>query len=187
MEELFKVLSAFGNVTDYIKDVFEKNTYFKEYTKHSMVLDEGDNPNKVFFILKGGLRTYYVIDEVEHTFSLRFENDFVSSTYCYFNNVPNFKCIEAIEDCELLVFDLNKIEPFVASNLELCNIFRKMAFYSSSFMEEKILFLRIKDPRDRYFELMDKHPRVFLRAKLQYIASLLGITHETLSRIRAGK
>ncbi|HVN58947.1 MAG TPA: Crp/Fnr family transcriptional regulator [Bacteroidales bacterium] len=151
------------------------------------LLKEGEISTHVHYIKKGCLREWFNKDGKEITFQFFFEGQFVASIDSFLNNQPSLYTIESIEPS--LIYTINKkcFEQIYQSNPQFKEEFQKLIF--NRFRNYANLFLsRIKDsPRERYEDLILNHPEIIKRIPQHYIASYLGITPISLSRIRNKK
>ena len=112
---------------------------------------------------------------------------FFFSITSYFENAPSKLVIEAVEDCEIIMLSKEGTEKLRRSNIEIANLM--IAFFSVSLIlsQQRMESLQFETALQRYHKLLDEQPEILNKVPLQYIASFLGITQETLSRIRAKK
>jgi CRP-like cAMP-binding protein len=170
-----------------VRRLFEKyGELFKEIEvdAKTVLLREGEIAKKIFFVKKGCLRIYTNYDGKEITFQFFFENEAVASIESLRQNKPSSLSIEAIERSTLLVMSkknfvsvINEVPQAKDFMLEIA--FRRFAHYSNLFLS----FLK-NNPAERYKELLKNEPRIIQRVPQHYIASYLGITPVSLSRIR---
>ncbi len=153
----------------------------------TLLLKEGSIANKIYFIKKGCLRLWFNNDGKEVTFQFFFEDQSIASIESFRNHTPSQFNIETIEPSTLVyisrehVFKILDSSPDVRKQLEEYT-FERLLFYQHLFLS------RIKDsPQKRYRELLNTHPEILLRIPQHYIASYLGITSVSLSRIRNRK
>jgi CRP-like cAMP-binding protein len=148
------------------------------------LLQEGEISKNAYFIEKGCLRVWFNNNGKDVTFQFFFEGESVSSIESFRTNQPSLFSLESIEAC--VVHKISKKDfqfildnsPGIKKEVEEYT-FRRLLFYQQLFLS------RIKDnPRKRYEELMKKRPEVLERVPQHYIASYLGITPVSLSRIR---
>ncbi len=161
--------------------------FFKSKTikKKKDLLRNGDVCKELAFVVSGALRSYSVDDKgIEHVLQIALDNYWISDLQSFLTNNPSDLTIEAIEDAEVLLitsFDLDRIylevplmERFFRKLFENAYINTLMRLNSSQSESADI----------RYKKLLSNHPNLLKRIPLIYIASYLGITPESLSRIR---
>lgn len=155
-----------------------------EVPARTMLLEEGQVSRAMFFIEKGCLRTWINNDGKEITTQFFFEGDTVSSIESFRTNQPSLYSIETIEPCQLQTIsqedfqDALETVPGLKEKLE-DRLFRRL------FQAQQILYSFLKNnPQKRYEELVARYPHLVQRVPQHYIASYLGITSVSLSRIR---
>jgi CRP-like cAMP-binding protein len=159
----------------------------KEIPARTIVLPEGDIATHMHFIKKGCLRMWFNKEGKDITMQFFFEGQAVSSIDSLMSNQPSLFTIETIEPCTIISLkkiDLDQIMnvyPEIKDGFQDV-LFQRLKNYAGLF------FSRIKDtPRERYEDLMKNHPEIIKRVPQHYIASYLGITPISLSRIRNRK
>lgn len=185
MQNLINTFNKIGNLsTENEKELF--NAIRKIEVPPKTILQKQDAvANNVYFIEKGIARTFYYKDGKDITYWIALENDFVGSMSSFFNREPSNKLVETIEPCVLWKFEYQKLENLFSKNEELGRIGRLFAYYGISLMEKRFDNLHFNTAKERYHILITQHPEIVQRIPLGMIASYLGITQETLSRIRA--
>ncbi|WP_348769216.1 Crp/Fnr family transcriptional regulator [Tenacibaculum sp. 190524A05c] len=153
--------------------------------KGELLLEAGQRCDYFYYILKGFLRLYYFNlegNQVTHWFSS--ENSIVTSPFSFFRKEENILFIEALDDTEILLitseqFSIinNKVKT---ADKELRKLFAEFAMTFS----RRIMDIHTKTAEERYLKLLAEHPYLFQKAKLSHIASFLGVTQQSLSRIR---
>ncbi len=168
------------NEWDTFKHLFKR----REVPAKTILLQEGEISRTMFFIEKGCLRTLVNNDGKEITTQFFFEGDKVSSIESFRTNQPSLYSIESIESCILQTISQqdfqNALENFPEIKEEMQeHLFKRLL------QAQKIFYSYLKNnPRQRYEELIDEHPHIIQRIPQHYIASYLGITSVSLSRIR---
>lgn len=162
------------------------NHLFKrqEVPAKTILLQEGRISKTMFFIEKGCLRTWINNDGKEITTQFFFEGDSVSSIESFRTSQPSLYSIESLEPCILQTIsqqdfqDALKNLPEIKEELE-AHLFRRLVQ-----MQELFYSYLKNNPQQRYEELIERHPHIVQRIPQHYIASYLGITSVSLSRIR---
>lgn len=159
----------------------------KTIRKKEILLKTGQTSKHIYFIKKGLLRSYITEHDTETTIWFMGDHDFVVSVKSFYKQVPSSETIEALEQCTMYYISYEDLNRLFATyhSFALIGIYLTQHYYISS--EERLLILRKKDPGERYEYLLEKHPQIFNRCAQHYIASFLGMTPETVSRIRAKK
>jgi CRP-like cAMP-binding protein len=166
---------------------FQKSFVEKEIASKTILLREGEISNNIYLIKKGCLREWFNKDGKDITFQFFFEDQPVASIDSFMNQKPSLFSIESIEPTAILSIEKTDFENLLIAYPELKNgfhdfIFQRFRIYGQLFLS------RIKDtPKERYEDLMKNHPEIVKRVPQHYIASFLGITPISLSRIRNRK
>lgn len=154
--------------------------------KKTQLLRNGETCKSIYFILQGGVRTYYIDKEGNDITSwLLFEGELAISVYSFFSQRPSFEALETLERCTLLALSYEKLSLLYHQYPEFNFIGRHLTeqYYIRS--EAKANALRMLSAKERYLDLLQNRPQLLTRVPLGYIASYLGINQSTLSRIRA--
>jgi CRP-like cAMP-binding protein len=166
---------------------WEKFSHLFKWQKipaRTILLREGQVSKTGYYIEKGCMRSWFNNNGKDITFQFFFEGEAVSSVESFRTNQPSLFTIESIEPS--IVHSISKKDfqfitdhsPVIKNEIEE-QIFHRLIFYQRLFLS------RIKDnPQKRYEELVEKRPEILQRVPQHYIASYLGITPVSLSRIR---
>jgi CRP-like cAMP-binding protein len=159
----------------------------RQVAARTILLNEGEISTHAHYIKKGCLREWFNKDGKEITFQFFFEGQAVASIDSFLNNQPSLYTIESIEPSIVYSISKDKIDEIYQLIPELKGKFQELMY--QRFRNYANLFLsRIKDsPRERYEDLILNHPEIIKRIPQHYIASYLGITPVSLSRIRNKK
>ncbi|WP_181163726.1 Crp/Fnr family transcriptional regulator [Pontibacter mangrovi] len=153
--------------------------------KNELFLREGEVCRKIAFIEQGSVRVYYEVDGKEICKDFLFENAVAGSFASFFSQMPSALNVAAMEETQLLELsyeDVMHLYEHYPSWQKLGRIIAQDQFVRAERREASLL----KDPPEvRFRNLIEEHPKLFKRVPLQYIASYLGITPETLSRYRS--
>ena len=148
---------------------------------------EGQYSDELYYVADGGARAYYLHDGKTVTDWFAFENDFISSIVSFFLDVPGQHQIEMLEDTTMLVLKRDDVDMLCDRHHDFERLGRLSVTKTMMQLQQRIVSIQFKSSRERYESLLEKHPKIELRAPLGDIASYLGITQETLSRIRNPK
>ena len=152
--------------------------------KKHILIKENQRHDFAYFVIKGAVRSYYLKDGVEVNTWFALENDMVGSLHNFKDN-PSRETIELIENSTLISINLKQVKTLMFSNIQIANFINAIIEDYALFLEDKIYFLQMMSSTDKYLILLEKEPQLFQRIPLTYIASFLGISRETLSRLRA--
>ena len=173
------------------KKLLDWNIKFKldltssDVKKDQLLLEAGQRCDYFYYVVKGCLRLYYLDldgNQVTHWFSA--EDSLVTSPFSFFYKEENILFIEALEDTDILLITSGQFKKIIqevgSANFEISKLYAKFAMTFS----RRIMDMNTKTAEERYVKLMQEHPYLFQKAKLIHIASFLGITPQSLSRIR---
>lgn len=156
-----------------------------EMPKNTLLIDAGQVERSIYFIEKGIARAYCEGRDNQITFWFGMEGDFVFSYNSYINGKPGYESIELLENCRLYEIKNQVLQALFKENTDLANWGRKLAELELIKLEERYIARLFKSATECYRELISVSPRLVQRIQLGYIASYLGVTQVTLSRIRA--
>lgn len=169
------------------RDKFGNIFIEKEIPSKTILLLEGEIATQMHFIKKGCLRLWFNKDGKDITFQFFFEGQPVASIDSLINNQPSMFTLESIEPSIIISISkenfkqLQQLYPEMKEGFQEI-LFKRLRNYSRLFLS------RIKDtPRERYEDLINNHPEIIKRIPQHYIASYLGITPISLSRIKNKK
>ena len=154
-----------------------------EYPARYKIINEGVIPNKIYLVEKGALRSYYLKDGHEITTWFTFENEFITSFYSVLTNSPSREIVELLEDSVLYGLSFLELDKLTQKYPEINQLYRKV-LELNFIKQEKKLGEHFGSASERYEDLISKYPEILKRVPLGYVASYLGITQSTLSRIR---
>lgn len=157
----------------------------KALKKHCLFVTEGKKAGEIGFLLEGNMRHYYTKDGEERTTYFYFENQFVAAYISCLTQRPSQLSIEALTDCRLLVFPYKTLADLFEANKNWERFGRLLAEYLAIGLEERMVGLLMLSPEERYQNLLNSNrQKIIERIPQRYIASYLGITPVSLSRIR---
>ncbi len=156
-----------------------------EYSKGYRLLNADKVERNIYFIKKGIVRAYTDSAEGEITFWFGKEGDTVVSMRSYVASQKGYETIELLEDCVLYELNMSALNNLFVKDIHIANWGRKFAEQELLKTEERLIARQFKTALERYCELIKNTPELLLRIQLSHIASYLGITQVSLSRIRA--
>jgi CRP-like cAMP-binding protein len=155
------------------------------YPKNHVLFREGRVEYKMYFIEQGIARAYCNREDKEITFWFGAEGDVVFSYNGYVADKPGYETVELLEDAVLYSISYKDIRRLFDTHIELANWGRKLAEYELIKTESCFIGLQFTPATERYRNLLESNPELIQRVQLGHIASYLGVTQVTLSRIRA--
>ena len=153
--------------------------------KRKDLLVSGQVCNYLYFITKGCLRSSYIDSKgAEHVYQIRMDNNWIGDIDSYFTRQSSKYTIEALEDSNLLRISVDRLEQLFVEIPNLERYFRILFQKAYINALNRLSATMWETAIDRYNEMLKEHPEIFQRVPLVHIASYLGITPESLSRIR---
>lgn len=152
--------------------------------KGHLLLQTNRVEHRLFFIKKGIVRAFSHCPEKDLTFWFGEEGDAVISMRSYVEHKRSYENIELLEDCELFELDTLKLDRLYQENIHLANWGRRLAETELLKTETRWLDFDYLSAKDRYDKLIAEKPSLLHRVPLKYVASYLGMTQVSLSRIR---
>lgn len=158
-----------------------------DFPKNHIVIHANKIQENIYFIKEGIARTFFRTSDSEVTFSFGKEGDTIASLKSYIYNQKGYESIELLEDSKLYKLDTNNLKVLFNEIIEIANWGRKFAEQELIKAEERLMSRQVGTATERYNELLKNYPNLIQRVQLGYIASYLGITQVSLSRIRNKK
>ena len=178
-----KIVSYLAGLSDETYDVFMEFAIIKEYPKGKILIEHGKKNEFVFFLISGSAKSYNYKDSKQICLWFAFESDCIAMIRSL-DDLISQETVELLEDSELIQIKLGDL-------MTLSNQFTSISSLILQLLKEHILFLEYKlnglqfmTSEERYDKLIRDYPEVLQRVSLTDIASYLGISRETLSRIR---
>ena len=185
MKQLIESFGEMAHLSEEAENALMSIIVKKKFKKKEILLSEGKIADQIYFVEQGVARAFYYKNGKEVTFWIAAENEFVGSLASFFSRTPSTKYVETLEDCILWVFDYDKLEALYSNSKELERMGRLFASYGITILEKKFDDFHSLTALERYNLLLSKHPQILQTVSLGIIASYLGISQETLSRIRS--
>lgn len=183
-ENFFKYIEQIVSFTDKEKAIIENAFTFRQVPKKFKLTEEGKTARELYFIVKGLVRLYYTKDGEEITGYIFKENLFASSYDSFLRQVPSIQTLETIEDCDLLVITHKGMNELYEQLPKMQLLGRKVA--EQRFINGQMILASfiLDSPEERYRKFEAQHGDLLLRVPHHIIASYLGITPVSMSRIR---
>jgi CRP-like cAMP-binding protein len=181
---LFEFISKYITLTEDEKHVLLSLDLFHLKKKGTVLLKEGQNSKESYFVLKGCIRTYYIVDGEEKTTAFYTEMEAFTPP-CVIHKKPSENYVSCIEDTMLLISN-SDMEAEVNSKFPkfdtMCRIFSEELL-----AKQRIDFDEFKtsSPEQRYLNLLQKRPDLIQRVPQHQLSSYLGIKPQSLSRLKA--
>ncbi len=185
MNQLKTFLQALTPISDREFEDSRHHFYEVDLNKGDFLIQEGKVCKQIAFVTHGSLRTFYVNDKAEEiTACFRTENNLVSSYRSFILQEPSSLSIIALEKTNLIVIDYDKLQKLYSTSMTWLNIGRLVAEREYINMEEYASVLNHESAKDKYRRLLDEQAVILQKANIEHIATYLGVTRRTLSRIR---
>ena len=190
-EEEADLLQVLGFITPLpapMQSRVNQENLIQTFPRRTLLLRPGETARRLYFIRRGFLRAFFIDENgKECTTWFMGKGDLMISVYSFFTQQPAHEYIEVLQDCKLQSLSWNQLNAYYADFREgnLLGRIVTQKYYILS--EERAIFLRTQTPEHRYDLLLKTHPEIGQQTTQQNIASYLGISRETLSRIRRKK
>ena len=185
MTLLFQYFKKFNTLSKEAEEAIADISTIVTISKNKNLQPIGHTCKTIYFINKGLARIYYFKDGIDITESFSFENNIIARVESLFTGKPSRKAIEVLEDAEIVAINANQLFKLYDSFPEIERLFRKI--FEAAYVEtvNRIEGMQFHTAEERYKALISEAPNVLMRVSLKYVASYLGITQVSLSRIRA--
>lgn len=184
-ERLFQNFDRRVQLTSEEKELAKSFFQPKKLRKRQYLLQEGDANRYVAFVEKGMLRSYRVDEKgVEHILQFAFEDWWIADQYSFLTGEASPYNIDALEDSELLLLSKKAEDEMLDRIPKMERYFRLLLQNSLIAMQRRMVSSLSRSAEERYHELVQGCPTIPQRVPQHMMASFLGITPETLSRIR---
>lgn len=170
--------------TERIEELFNA-CYIHSHKKNEFIVTKNNNHNRLGYIINGAARIFYINEKGEEiSYLLQVNNDVIGDYESFITNKPSEAKIETLMKTEVLYFEKNNLDQLVAKDifwLGFAKYLSDLAFLSAKQRLDEIFFYT---PEQRYINLLKKSPEILNKIPQKYISSYLGITPQSLSRIR---
>lgn len=183
-DQLINVVSRYVVLSSVELEILKSAFSYREVPKNFILINEGETAEYLYFINKGLLRLFYSKNGEYKTAYIFRENLFASSYLSFLQQSPAFQMLETLEDSELLVISKEAMENLYTRIPAINFMTRKIAeerFINCQMILSSFL---LDTPEERYKKFAEKNGDLLLRVPHNLIASYLGITPVSLSRIR---
>jgi CRP/FNR family transcriptional regulator, anaerobic regulatory protein len=182
--QFIKDIDKIYPLSEGLKEAIGIHSDIIEIPKKHMLLSEGQRSDYVYFVISGLLRMYYIKDGMEICSRFMHEQHIVISIPGFYTRKPAYEFIEALETCVLARIHYDKLQHLYKEFIEFNYIARVWTEHYCSMSEQRLFLLRKQSAEGRYLYFLENHPQLLQRIPLKYIATYLGMTLETLSRVR---
>jgi CRP-like cAMP-binding protein len=184
-EPILNSISRHIQLTEEETEYFTSLLTVKKLRKRQYLLQEGDVMRHETFVAKGCLRTYEIDEKgQEHVIQFSVEEWWVGDMYSFLTCTPSRFNIDCLEDTELIQFTKEQLEELYIRVPKFERYFRILVQNAYIAAQNRVLSIITKPALERYQEFVRKYPTIEQRVPNHQIASFLGITPESLSRLR---
>ncbi len=187
MEHLFDYISKRIDLKEDVKKFTESISTIKKIKKKDILIKENEIVNKTYFVMEGCLRSY-IFDSLgkEHTLQFALKNDWISDYIAIFNNEKSSQTVECLADSTVIEISVREgIENIFLRFPKIESIHRKNLERNIVSLQKRILNQLQLTSSERYNIFLKQYPEIEKYAQNYHIASYLGITQQSLSRIRS--
>jgi CRP-like cAMP-binding protein len=187
MDSLFRFFRTYHTLSKEAEHAIAGIAKVMTVKKNQDLQSIGHTCKTIYFIHKGLARIYYFKDGTDVTESFAFENNLIARVESLFTGKPSRKAIQVLEDSEIIAINAPQLFKLYDKFPEIERLFRLI--FESAYVGtvDRIESIQFHTAEERYKALMKEAPDVLKRVPLKHIASYLGITQVSLSRIRGNK
>lgn len=187
LTQLYAYIQTITSLSAESQSLLDDIIVTKNFSKGAYLVGENEICRAVFFIMQGYCRAFHNVDGREVNTQFYFENDFVTNIKSLTQNKPSAYAIQACEPMRVAAFDKQKLLDAYKLAPELETFGRKLLEQLVARQEEQTTRFQLLTAQQRYAYLQDHQPELLQRISLTHLSSYLGISRETLSRIRGRK
>ncbi|NJN25967.1 MAG: Crp/Fnr family transcriptional regulator [Cyclobacteriaceae bacterium] len=184
MEQLKKFVDSITPISDEVYEIIQALAFKRKVEKGALLLQQGTVCKHIYLVTTGALRVFQYSEGKEITSRFTTPGTVITSFYSLISRTPTLENIQAIAYSEVVMIPYKALEIEFEKHHVLERLGRKILEDYFLKREERIMMLQSKSALERYQLLLAEHSELLQLASLGHIASYLGITQETLSRIR---
>jgi CRP-like cAMP-binding protein len=181
--EIIKYLTKYISLDDDFKEIITKTTIVKEFKKGDFLLKEGELVKESYFVLKGCVRNYAVIDGEEKTLEFFTEEQPIAPVN-YGKSDPSPHYLECIEDAVITINTPEHEKKMFKTYPQFESVCRVMSEVMMANFQETYVNYKLTNPEERYLYILKNRPELIQRVPQYQLASYLGIKPESLSRLK---
>ncbi|WP_312338194.1 Crp/Fnr family transcriptional regulator [Sphingobacterium sp.] len=184
MRELIDFIKSYVHLSDADIVLLQQNIDVRDYEAHSMIFESGRVANDIYFILSGFVRMFYWSDGTDKTAFFYSGGSFICAGKSYTLEIPALENFQAIEKSRICVLSRLKI-AYLTKKIPGLEVIARLAAENELIVAQDLISSFVtKSAEQRYMDLLNNNKELIQRAPQQYIASYLGVSPETLSRIK---
>lgn len=180
-----RLMVDFGPLSQSLLDQIDEAVQKEERKKGERLVRQGDVASTLYFLVKGSCRCYTLKDGKDITNWFAFDQEFITPFTSFFPQKPSYESIELLEDAQLIRFDHRRFQSLRQGNPEFEKLVNHFITQYTIQLEERLLIMQTYTAKEKHQYLLQQFPQLVQRIPVKHLASFLGISRETLSRMRA--
>lgn len=184
-EIVHQIEAKFGKLSEKAKIAWNQRSKVIRLHKSKILVEEGKRSDKIWFISSGTMRAFYLKDGKRICDWFALDQEFISAITSFYSNKPSLHQIDAVTDVTLLETSRQDIEELCTQFHEFERLGRLSTTETMLRLQQRIESLQFETAGQKLQNLLNQYPDIYQKLPLGDIASYLGITQETLSRLRA--
>lgn len=184
METLLTFVNSIHPMSSGLKEYLYRTLKKQSFSKKDLILKKGRIATNIYFIEKGLVRCFYEKNGKEVSSWFMKEGDFIISVDSFFSQKPGNETIQALEDCSVYFINYEELMYMYLHFPEFNFVGRVLTEKYYILCEQRLYSLRMQKAKERYDHLQKSNPELMQRVTAQHLASYLGVTMETLSRVK---
>ncbi len=154
--------------------------------KHQYLVQEGEVVNKEYWIIKGCVKSYYLdANGKEHILRFAMEHWWITDYESFVKQTPSKIYVDCMEECELLYISFENRDKLTSQMHKMERFWAKKSKLGRIALQNRVLSLLKNSAKERYDLLQEQYPSLIQRVPKKLIASYLGVSRETLSRLNS--
>ncbi|MCB0508518.1 MAG: Crp/Fnr family transcriptional regulator [Chitinophagales bacterium] len=178
-------LRQFGELPDDLSLAVQEKALYFELPKKHILLKKDKVCGHLYYIESGLARNFYEVDGKELTTDISIDNQLLVSFSSFISQTPSIESIELLEDCKLYALRYEDLQDLYRNFKQMERLGRLMAEHHYNSLYKKNYNFKFRSTTERYEALFNSKIEIIKRVPIGIIASYLGMTIETLSRIRS--
>ena len=182
---MLETMQAISPLSPQATQALQSVIHSSAYKNNAHLLKIGQVAHHIYFVKKGIGRVFYHFNGLDVTDYFAIEGHFLGGVESLFTHQPSKKGVQVLEDSIVEYISHAQFENLCTQYHDIERLGRRLAIFGFLEGQERVESIRFKEAKERYIELNNRYPGLVNRCPLKHIASYLGITQVSLSRIRA--
>ena len=179
------IKTNFPKVSQAALTIIDSSFIQQEKGKGTLLVAQGDICRNLYFLTKGISRSYSLKDGQDITTWFGFKHDFITSFTSFFPKAPSYESIEMLSDGTVYQISYHELVKIRTASVEIERIINHFSFLYTVQLEQRLFDIQTLTAAEKYKRILEQEPHLIQSISNKYLASYLGITRETLSRIRS--